>query len=67
VAQLAHRGLQWVAVQAGDKAEAAGIAVLALLVVSLAMYVTMFLVLRGELPFHRRAVAEGILAPDGME
>lgn len=68
VAQLAHRGLQWVAVQAGDKAEAAGIAVLALLVVvSLAMYVAMFLILRGELPFHRRAVAEGMLAPDGME
>ncbi|WP_238152583.1 hypothetical protein [Kribbella speibonae] len=68
VAQLVHRGLQWVAVQAGAKAEAAGIAVLALLVVvSLAMYVTMFLVLRGELPFHRRAVAEGTLAPDGME
>ncbi|MFF0338200.1 hypothetical protein [Kribbella sp. NPDC004875] len=68
VAQLAHRGLQWVAVQAGAKAEAAGIAVLALLVmVSLAMYVTMFLVLRGELPFHRRAVAEGMLAPDGVE
>ncbi|TQJ11130.1 hypothetical protein [Kribbella jejuensis] len=68
VAQLAHRGLQWVAVQAGAKAEAAGIAVLALLVVvSLAMYVTMFLVLRSELPFHRRAVAEGMLAPDGME
>ncbi|TKK83410.1 hypothetical protein FDA38_02825 [Kribbella jiaozuonensis] len=68
VAQLAHRGLQWVAVQAGAKAEAAGIAVLALLVVvSLAMYVGMFLVLRGELPFHRRAVAEGTLAPDGME
>ncbi|WP_371407950.1 hypothetical protein OHA10_15855 [Kribbella sp. NBC_00662] len=67
VAQLAHRGLQWVAVQAGAKAEAAGIAVLALLVVvSLAMYVGMFLVLRGELPFHRRAVAEGTLAPDGM-
>jgi hypothetical protein len=68
VAQLAHRGLQWVAVQAGARAEAAGIAVLALLVVvSLAMYVTMFLVLRGELPFHRRAVAEGMLAPDGVE
>ena len=68
VAQLAHRGLQWVAVQAGARAEAAGIAVLALLVVvSLAMYVGMFLVLRGELPFHRRAVAEGTLAPDGME
>jgi hypothetical protein len=68
VAQLAHRGLQWVAVQAGARAEAAGIAVLALLVVvSLAMYVTMFLVLRGELPFHRRAVAEGTLAPDGVE
>ncbi|HEY3557833.1 MAG TPA: hypothetical protein VGL05_10230 [Kribbella sp.] len=68
VAQLAHRGLQWVAVQAGAKAEAAGIAVLALLVVvSLAMYVTMFLVLRGELPFHRRAVSEGTLAPDGVE
>ncbi|TCC26456.1 hypothetical protein E0H50_30960 [Kribbella sindirgiensis] len=68
VAQLVHRGLQWVAVQAGARAEAAGIAVLALLVVvSLAMYVTMFLVLRGELPFHRRAVAEGRLAPDGME
>lgn len=68
IAQLAHRGLQWVAVQAGAKAEAAGIAVLALLVViSLAMYVTMFLVLRGELPFHRRAVAEGVLAPDGVE
>ncbi|TDW19093.1 hypothetical protein [Kribbella kalugense] len=68
VAQLAHRGLQWVAVEAGAKAQAAGIAVLALLVVvSLAMYVTMFLVLRGELPFHRRAVAEGALAPDGME
>ncbi|WP_433015482.1 hypothetical protein [Kribbella sp. CA-294648] len=56
------------AVQAGAKAEAAGIAVLALLVVvSLAMYVAMFLVLRGELPFHRRAVAEGVLAPDGVE
>jgi hypothetical protein len=27
----------------------------------------MFLVLRGELPFHRRAVAEGMLAPDGVE
>ncbi|HEY3512394.1 hypothetical protein [Kribbella sp. NPDC051137] len=68
VAQLVHRGLQWVAVQAGAKAEAAGIAVLALLVVvSLAMYVTMFLVLRSDLPFHRRAVAEGMLAPDGME
>lgn len=68
VAQLVHRGLQWVAVQAGARAEAAGIAVLALLVVvSLAMYVTMFLVLRGELPFHRRAVAEGTLAPDGVE
>ncbi|HWD77586.1 MAG TPA: hypothetical protein VG497_01845 [Kribbella sp.] len=68
VAQLAHKGLQWVAVQAGAKAEAAGIAVLALLVVvSLAMYVTMFLVLRSELPFHRRAVTEGRLAPDGME
>ncbi|WP_238350624.1 hypothetical protein [Kribbella shirazensis] len=68
VAQLAHRGLQWVAVQAGAKAEAAGIAVLAMLVmVSLAMYVSMFLVLRGELPFHRRAVTEGTLAPDGME
>jgi hypothetical protein len=68
IAQLVHRGLQWVAVQAGAKAEAAGIAVLALLVVvSLAMYVTMFLVLRGELPFHRRAVAEGVLAPDGVE
>ena len=68
VAQLAHRGLQWVAVEAGAKAQAAGIAVLALLVVvSLAMYVTMFLVLRGELPFHRRAVAEGVLAPDGVE
>ncbi len=68
IAQLAHRGLQWVAVQAGAKAEAAGIAVLALLVVvSLAMYVGMFLVLRGELPFHRRAVAEGMLAPDGVE
>jgi hypothetical protein len=68
VAQLTHRGLQWVAVQAGARAEAAGIAVLALLVVvSLAMYVTMFLVLRGELPFHRRAVAEGMLAPDGVE
>ncbi|MDX6284060.1 MAG: hypothetical protein QOH03_5131 [Kribbellaceae bacterium] len=68
IAQLAHRGLQWVAVQAGAKAEAAGIAVLAMLVVvSLAMYVTMFLVLRGELPFHRRAVAEGMLAPDGVE
>ncbi|WP_327641075.1 hypothetical protein OHB24_16255 [Kribbella sp. NBC_00482] len=68
VAQLVHRGLQWVAVQAGARAEAAGIAVLALLVVvSLAMYVTMFLVLRGELPFHRRAVAEGMLAPDGVE
>ncbi|WP_344219112.1 hypothetical protein [Kribbella sancticallisti] len=68
IAQLAHRGLQWVAVQAGAKAEAAGIAVLALLVlVSLAMYVAMFLVLRGELPFHRRAVAEGVLAPDGVE
>ncbi|TDW70442.1 hypothetical protein [Kribbella pratensis] len=68
VAQLAHRGLQWVAVQAGARAEAAGIAVLALLVVvSLAMYVGMFLVLRGELRFHRRAVAEGTLAPDGME
>ncbi|GAA1570158.1 hypothetical protein GCM10009804_28300 [Kribbella hippodromi] len=68
VAQLVHRGLQWVAVQAGAKAEAAGIAVLALLVVvSLAMYVSMFLVLRGELPFHRRAVAEGVLAPDGVE
>ncbi|WP_350281605.1 hypothetical protein [Kribbella sp. HUAS MG21] len=67
VAQLVHRGLQWVAVQAGAKAEAAGIAVLAMLVmVSLAMYVGMFLVLRGELPFHRRAVAEGALAPDGM-
>lgn len=68
IAQLAHRGLQWVAVQAGAKAEAAGIALLALLVVvSLAMYVAMFLVLRGELPFHRRAVAEGMLAPDGVE
>ena len=68
IAQLAHRGLQWVAVQAGAKAEAAGIAVLALLVVvSLAMYVAMFLVLRGELPFHLRAVAEGVLAPDGVE
>ncbi|MEV6411276.1 hypothetical protein [Kribbella sp. NPDC051718] len=68
IAQLAHRGLQWVAVQAGAKAEAAGIAVLAMLVVvSLAMYVTMFLVLRGELPFHKRAVAEGMLAPDGVE
>jgi hypothetical protein len=68
IAQLAHRGLQWVAVQAGARAEAAGIAVLALLVVvSLAMYVTMFLVLRGELPFHKRAVAEGVLAPDGVE
>lgn len=68
LAQLAHRGLQWVAVQAGAKAEAAGIAVLALLVlVSLAMYVAMFLVLRGELPFHQRAVAEGMLAPDGVE
>lgn len=68
VAQLAHRGLQWVAVQAGAKAEAAGIAVLALLVlVSLAMYVAMFLVLRGELPFHRKAVDEGMLAPDGVE
>ena len=68
IAQLAHRGLQWVAVQAGAKADAAGIAVLALLVVvSLAMYVAMFLVLRGELPFHRRAVSEGMLAPDGME
>ncbi|WP_238355417.1 hypothetical protein [Kribbella sandramycini] len=68
IAQLAHRGLQWVAVQAGAKVEAAGIAVLALLVVvSLAMYVAMFLVLRGELPFHRRAVAEGVLAPDGVE
>ncbi|WP_198681818.1 hypothetical protein [Kribbella rubisoli] len=31
------------------------------------LYVAMFLVLRGELPFHRRAVAEGILAPDGVE
>ncbi len=68
IAQLVHRGVQWVAVQAGAKAEAAGIAVLALVVlVSLAMYVSMFLVLRGELPFHRRAVAEGVLAPDGME
>ncbi|MEV8378609.1 hypothetical protein AB0P21_38070 [Kribbella sp. NPDC056861] len=68
VAQLVHRGLQWVAVQAGAQADAAGIAVLALLVVvSLAMYVAMFLVLRGELPFHRRAVAEGMLAPDGVE
>ncbi|WP_405064603.1 hypothetical protein OG474_21340 [Kribbella sp. NBC_01505] len=68
IAQLAHRGLQWVAVQAGAKAEAAGLAVLALIVVvSLAMYVGMFLVLRGELPFHRRAVAEGMLAPDGVE
>ena len=68
VAQLAHRGVQWIAVQAGAKAEAAGIAVLALLVlISLAMYVAMFLVLRGELPFHRRAVDEGVLAPDGME
>ncbi|NEA31881.1 hypothetical protein [Streptomyces sp. SID13031] len=68
IAQLAHRGLQWVAVQAGAKAEAAGIAVLALLVVvSLAMYVAMFLVLRSELPFHGRAVAEGVLAPDGVE
>lgn len=68
IAQLAHRGMQWVAVQAGAKAEAAGIAVLALLVViSLAMYVAMFLVLRGELPFHRRAVADGVLAPDGIE
>jgi len=68
IAQLAHRGLQWVAVQAGAAAEAAGLAVLALIVVvSLAMYVAMFLVLRGELPFHRRAVAEGMLAPDGVE
>jgi hypothetical protein len=68
IAQLAHRGAQWLAVQAGARAEAAGIAVLALVVlVSLAMYVSMFLVLRGELPFHRRAVAEGLLAPDGME
>ena len=68
VAQLAHRGAQWVAVQAGAKAQAAGIAVLALVVlISLAMYVSMFLVLRGELPFHRRAVAEGVLAPDGVE
>jgi hypothetical protein len=68
IAQLAHRGVQWVAVQAGAKVQAAGIAVLALVVlVSLAMYVAMFLVLRGELPFHRRAVAEGVLAPDGME
>jgi hypothetical protein len=68
VAQLAHRGLQWVAVQAGAKAQAAGIAVLAMLVVvSLAMYVTMFLTLRSELPFHGRAVAEGVLAPDGVE
>jgi hypothetical protein len=67
-AQLAHRGTAWVAVQAGAKVQAAGIAVLALLVlISLAMYVTMFLVLRGELPFHRRAVAEGVLAPDGVE
>jgi hypothetical protein len=67
-AQLAHRGVQWIAVQAGAKVQAAGIAVLALLVlISLAMYVTMFLVLRSELPFHRRAVAEGVLAPDGVE
>jgi hypothetical protein len=68
VAELLHRGVLWVAVQAGAQAQAAGIAVLALLVViSLAMYVAMFLVLRGELPFHRRAVSEGVLAPDGVE
>lgn len=68
VAELLHRGALWVAVQAGARAQAAGIAVLALLVViSLAMYVAMFLVLRGELPFHRRAVSEGVLAPDGVE
>ncbi|WP_432945196.1 hypothetical protein ACQPXM_04915 [Kribbella sp. CA-253562] len=68
VAELAHRGLLWVAVQAGAQVQAAGIAVLALLVVvSLAMYVAMFLVLRGELPYHRRAVTEGVLAPDGAE
>lgn len=68
IAQLIHRGLQWVAVQAGAKADAAGIAVLAMLVlVSLAMYVTMFLVFRGELPYHRRAVTEGVLAPEGVE
>ena len=68
IAELAHRGAQWIAVQAGARVEASGIAVLALLVViSLAMYVTMFLVLRSELPFHRRAVAEGVLAPDGVE
>ncbi|ADB30080.1 hypothetical protein Kfla_0975 [Kribbella flavida DSM 17836] len=68
IAQLAHRGVQWGAVQAGAKVEAAGIALLALLVlISLAMYVAMFLVLRGELPFHRRAVGEGRFAPDGVE
>ncbi|MEV6282935.1 hypothetical protein [Kribbella sp. NPDC051770] len=68
VAELVHRGVLWVAVQAGARVQAAGIAVLALLVVvSLAMYVAMFLVLRGELPYHRRAVSEGVLAPDGVE
>ncbi|MFC0629221.1 hypothetical protein [Kribbella deserti] len=67
IAELAHRAVQWVAVRVGHRVEAGGIALLALLaLITLAMYVAMFLVLRGELPFHRRAVEEGKLAPDGQ-
>lgn len=67
IAELVHLAVQWVAVRAGAKVDAGGIALLALLaLITLASYVAMFLVLRGELPFHRRAVEEGKLAPDGQ-
>lgn len=65
LAQLTHLGVMWVAVRAGYHLKPAGIAILALVVmVSLLMYVVMFLILRGELPYHLRAVTEGKLAPD---
>jgi hypothetical protein len=65
-AQLAHLGLMWLAVRAGYHVKAAGIALLAAVVlVSLLMYVGMFLLLRPELGYHRRAVDAGLLAPRG--
>jgi hypothetical protein len=65
-AQLAHLGLMWLAVRAGYHVKAGGIALLAAVVlVSLLMYVGMFLLLRPELRYHRRAVEAGLLAPRG--
>jgi hypothetical protein len=65
-AQLAHLGLMWLAVRAGYHVKAVGIALLAAVVlVSLLMYVGMFLLLRSELRHHRRAVEAGLLTPKG--